>query len=142
MDGSEVVLWLIPRIDLPSFCQEPVSLPHEVRFSSMHDQRQNQPNPRPELLPTWWFFESTCSANSCCCGPRSLSAALALLPRRAAGQALAAHLDFSEAVSFRLYHRSTESGRALYPAELAAAAAKLAEDLLDARRPNHALLAS
>lgn len=97
LSGNEVLLWLVPRVDVVSFCEDrPVA--HEVRFASMN------PSPKPEsprsveLVPAWWVFESSCTPSRCSCGPRSLAEVLPMLPRRAAGQALAAHVDLLDAL--------------------------------------------
>jgi len=134
LDGSEVLLWLIPRIDLPSFCSESASShpTREVRFTTMASV-SSQPAPsHTDLVPTWWVFESVCPTSGCGCGPRSLQEVLAILPRRAAGQALAAHVDFAEALNLKLI-----SPRTPHASELSFAAARLFTDLNSARLASH-----
>lgn len=130
-NGTEVLLWLVPNVSafeslLPS---QPV---HEVSFVTSH--LTPQPIARPtfptvDLVPTWWVFEGVCSPESCTCGARSLHEALSMLPRRLAGQALAAHLDLKEAVDAKLAdlcgHHQTDP----LLNQMRLAAAKLSSDL-------------
>lgn len=101
LDGTEALLWLVPRVDVDALC-DPVAPPHrEVRYRSMPFTRDEAIDVLP-LVPTWWIFEPSCLPATCACGARSLSEILAILPRRLAGQALAAHLDLTEALSVLL----------------------------------------
>ncbi len=135
LDGSEVLLWLIPQVEFSSFLAEQNEPAHEVRFTTMNPRLARdtaEPAPSPSLFPTWWLFEANCTASTCACGPRSLLEALALLPRRAAGQALAAHVDFAEALAFKAHHSAANASH-LNLADFAAAAARLSLDLAEAK---------
>lgn len=106
-DGTEILLWLVPRVDIESFCDEFEMNPkphHEVNFKSMFPNRpvKEQTSVKVPLVPTWWVFESCCSPNGCLCGPRSLYQVLPMLPRRLAGQAVAAHVDMVSAIEDRV----------------------------------------
>lgn len=103
-DGTEVLLWLVPNVSTFESLQA-VHPAREVSFST--SPLSSRPAPRPvsqtiDLVPSWWVFEGVCSPESCSCGARSLHEALAMLPRRLAGQALAAHLDLKEAVDAKV----------------------------------------
>lgn len=103
LDGTEALLWLVPQVDLDSL-RDPLTPPHrEVRYQSMRLTSDEKITALP-LIPTWWVFEPTCLPADCICGSRSLTEVLALLPRRLAGQALAAHIDLTEALIYHLSH--------------------------------------
>lgn len=123
LTGNEVLLWLVPSVDVVSFCED-LRVSHEVRFASMHPPVSRPParDKVVELVPRWWVFESVCSPTRCSCGPRVLADVLASLPRRAAGQAFAAHIDLLAALL-------ESTGRGPAPVEFAAAIAALRADL-------------
>lgn len=105
LDGVEVLLWLVPHVyGFESLVAAPPV--HEVSFVSSSLRPPLRPRtvaaPPVPLVPRWWVFEDVCVPGSCVCGMRTLPEATSLLPRRLAGQAIAAHMDLHAAVQSRL----------------------------------------
>jgi hypothetical protein len=105
LDGSEVLLWLVPHVyGFESITTTPPE--HTVSFvcSSLHPplRQPSHPPVQVPLVPRWWVFEDFCQSATCVCGARSLLEVVSLLPRRLASQALAAHVDLHAALWSRL----------------------------------------
>ena len=105
LEGVEVLLWLVPHVyEFESLVAAPPV--HDVSFVSSSLRPPLRPRTAPALsvplVPRWWVFEDVCVPGACVCGMRTLPEAISLLPRRLAGQALAAHVDLHAAVQARL----------------------------------------
>jgi len=132
LEGVEVLLWLVPHVyGFESLAAAPPV--HEVSFvsSSLRPPMRQRATLAPSvpLVPRWWVFEEVCVPGSCVCGMRTLPEAISLLPRRLAGQALAAHVDLHAAVQDRLdaLHVADQTGPQFEQLRLALSV--LSEDL-------------
>lgn len=141
LEGVEVLLWLVPHVHgFESLTAIPPM--HDVSFVSSSLRPPLRPRVAPvptvPLVPRWWVFEDACVPGSCICGMRTLPEAVSLLPRRLAGQAIAAHVDLHAAVQARLDALSAAAQVGPQFEQLQLALSVLADDLRPLGLVHHA----